>query len=380
MKSLLVPTAAVLFLLTACSSAASTIAALPTVNALLGANATPLKPTAFPTLAVSSIVLSGFGGRVTQLAWSPDGSILAAASTSQTDFAIRLWDDSGQLAHVLNGHSAEVLSLSWSPDGEYLASGSADQTVRLWHSDGTLARELKIGRGNVWALAWSPDGSVLAIGSIVGYLNPTIELRRPDGTLLATMNTKYSGGKFYNLVWSPDGQQLLGGATDYAVWQKDGTQTFYVPGCEHCTPAWGAAWSPDGSMFAIGDENGDLQIYTREGKALIGQQSSFDVNSIAWSPDGKLLAAGRDVWKANGTRLAGVSGRVNSVAWSANGQYLALAVDSLIALVRADGVHMAVLTGHTDTVNRVAWSPAGPILASASDDSTIRLWYVPSSP
>ena len=341
--------------------------------------ASPIPPTpaVSPTIPVTSFVLSLNTGGVTQLAWSPDGSLFASAVNGNTDFSIRLWNVNGQLVETLIGHTGPILSLAWSPDGKFLASGSSDQTVRLWDPQGKLVRKIAVGRGNVWALAWSPDGTLLATGSIVTFLNPTVQLWDPDGSLVMTRNTKYSGGKFYNLIWSPDGQRLLGGASDYAVWRRDGTELAYIPSCEFCTPSWGAAWSPDSSIFAIGNENGELQLYDRAGHPLVSRQSSFDINVIAWSPDGTLLAAGRDVWKSDGSRLTGINGSVNSLAWSADGKYLAVAADRLITLVRVDGVHLAVLDEHTGTVNRVAWSPAGLLFASASDDKTIRLWRLP---
>jgi WD40 repeat protein len=349
----------------------------PAPTAIL--TATPGEPVVLPTLVVTSIVLQGHIGGVSQLAWSPDGSLLASAAGG-TDLGIRLWSANGQWLRTLKGHQGPVLSLAWSPDGKLLASGSADQTVRLWSPDGKLVRTIKVDQGNVWAVAWSPDGTLLATGSIVSFINPTVQLWSPAGSLVMSMNTKYSGGKFYNLAWSPDGQRLLGGATDYELWTRDGTEVGYLAGCEHCTPSWGAAWSPDSSTFAIGDESGNLQLYDRDGHPLVARQSGFDINAIAWSPDGTLLAAGRDLWTSDGRRLTAVSGRVSSLSWSADGNYLAVAADKLITLVGTDGRHLAVLGEHTDMVNRVAWSPAGLILASASDDKTIRLWRLPFAP
>lgn len=371
----------IFLLLTACSSAGQVVS-----TGVVGFNTqtpasiiTPAKLTSTPALTVPSIVLSGHTAPVTQLAWSPDGSLLASAANGDADLSVRLWDADGQLVHALKGHTSTILSLAWSPDGKWLASGSADQTVRLWSPEGDLVRKIQVDRGAVWALAWSPDGSLLAIGSIVSFLNPTIQLRDPTGTLITTMHTKYSGGKFYNLAWSPDGERLLGGATDYKLWRRDGSEVAYFPSCEFCTPSWGAAWSPDSSTFAIGDENGSLKLYDRDGHPVISRQSNFDVNSIAWSPDGTLLAAGRDIWKSDGTHLTGINGSVISLAWSADGYYLAVAAGKWITLVRADGSHIAELMDHTGLVNRVAWSPVQPVLASASDDETIRLWRLPLS-
>jgi WD40 repeat protein len=66
-------------------------------------------------------------------AWSPDGAVLATGSARGE---VRLWDPATgtPLGAPLVGHRAEILSLAWSPDGTRLASASADQTVRLWSS------------------------------------------------------------------------------------------------------------------------------------------------------------------------------------------------------------------------------------------------------
>ena len=75
--------------------------------------------------------LSEHTGTVLEVAWNPNGSILA---TSGNDGTVRLWNpDSGVNYAVLRGHTKAVNSVAFSADGSTLASGSSDKTVRLWN-------------------------------------------------------------------------------------------------------------------------------------------------------------------------------------------------------------------------------------------------------
>ena len=151
-------------------------------------------------------LLSGHTGEGTSVSFSPDGNRLASGSLRE----IRLWDaNTGRHLHTLTGHTDSVNSVSFSPDGNVLASGSWDATIRLW--DANTGRHLHTLTGHtdsVFSVSFSPDGNVLASGSWE-------EIRLWDantGLHLRTL-TGHTGSVF-SVSFSPNGNVLASGSSD----------------------------------------------------------------------------------------------------------------------------------------------------------------------
>ncbi len=331
---------------------------------------------------VPSIELKGHTDALTTLVWSPDSQLLVSSAGwfDSNDKAARLWSVDGSLVAVLDQQTAPLISLSWSPDGKTLATGSWDGSVQLWNADGTPLRMFQTeDRGIPFGLSWSPDGKTLAVGSLIATYDNRVELRSVDGTLLKTLHTQYSGGKFLNVGWSPDGKYLVGGAIDYSEWLADGTSVFTHDSCEHCTPAWGFAWSHDSQMWAIGNESGKVWVYDLEGNLIGDLQNEGNVDVMAWSPDGTMLAGGNSLWKSTGTsfehRITFASGRIASLTWSPDSTMIASsAYRPYISVSDIEGHVLTRFEGHNNSVQVLAWSPDGITLASGSVDHTVRLW------
>jgi WD40 repeat protein/serine/threonine protein kinase len=148
--------------------------------------------------------LEGGPGPVPCLAFSPDSTLLATASSDQ----IRLWKaGTDRLVRTLTGHHEPVQALAFSPDGRLLVSGSQDYRIRIWetHSDKppvTLPGHLD----PVSSLAFSPDGRTLASAS----WDRTVRLWHLR-TAQELLRLEAHTGKVHAVAFSPDGTTLASG-------------------------------------------------------------------------------------------------------------------------------------------------------------------------
>lgn len=315
---------------------------------------------------------------VRNVAWSPDGRLIATASRDGT---ARVWSaQSRQCTHALAGHGDMVEMVAWSPDSTKVVTASRDRTARVWDvATGRTLAELAAGGDVCRAVAWSGDGTLIA----TGCRDRVIRLWNADTYTLRAELTGHTDN-ILGLAFSPDSTRLASGCHDRTirVWNLTDRTAVVLEGHEDFVE--GVAWSPDGARVASAGGDATVRIWdTATGNQTMLIRCHEDrAWNCAWSPDGSLLATcGGDatarIWNPVNAEekfvLRGHSGDVWSVRWSPDGSCLVTGGADATARVWAfspRGAESRQITGHRGPVHRAL--PIGGSVVTVGADGAIR--------
>lgn len=308
---------------------------------------------------------------IDELAWSPDGRLLAVAENDRR-VVLRTLEgrDEYPTAYRLGEYAAE--RLAWSPDGMRLASGGCHGEVHIWrpapwrssgYNSGYTGSVLICGTEEVVSsyeqihcLAWTPDGSRVVAG-------------REDGCLISWNASTGFGYRLQKrhakaitaLAFSPREEHILLTAsadTTVQIWDEEGEQEQIR--YRHTRGVKAAVWSPDGSIVASCEqEDPTVSLWCSQTGDLLGRiplsiytTQALTIGVLAWSPDGTFLAAGCD------------DGTV---------QLIDLALYQHVQTYWADSIYRR-------KVKALAWSPDSTLLASGGTAAVVDIWQVRPCP
>jgi WD40 repeat protein len=324
---------------------------------------------------------------VIDLAWSPDGALLAAASASGP-IAIFANAD-GARRGDLPGHDGGTNCLAWNPAAAAtLATGGQDGAVKIWDAAaGQHVTSANLGSAWVEHLGWRPVNAVAgetqsrapllfaAAGKTLTALNPdgsTAHAFKPAPKTISALAWQPAGGC---VAVSYFGGVCLWDADDFVV-QKEFA---YANGIQ------ALVWSPDNRWLVSGNqdpsvhlwipaEDIELQMSGYEGKV---KDLSFD-HSSRWLATG----GGKDccVWDCSG---AGPEGReplmlphdakICAVAFQKNRGLLATASqDGVVQLWSPDRKQpLRATVKMPAAATKLAWSPDDTLLAIGSEKGVV---------
>lgn len=157
-------------------------------------------------------------GKVNDLAFSPDGKLLLAATGTAglRGAAVLLDVGSGKVLRVFSeGHRDLLYAAAFSPDPKagLVATAGYDRVIRLWNlDDGKLLRALEGHNGAVYDLAFSPDGKLLA--SAGGDASVKI-WKVATGQRLDTLSQPT--GEQFHVAFTADGEHFLAAGADKQI-------------------------------------------------------------------------------------------------------------------------------------------------------------------
>jgi WD40 repeat protein len=326
--------------------------------------------------------LHGFEGAGVLVAFSPDGSLLAAAGSS--DAAVRLYPTGGA-SPVRLAHEGGALTVRLVLGDRLLATAGRDGAARIWDlpAPGALPDGAPVvlgGHQGSVALAVAADGLTFATAGEEG----SVRVWDRGGHVLHVLAARQ--GKEPLVQLSPDGAWVAFAGPSGAVQIADTDTGAVRTLAGHAGRVAALAFSPAGDVLASAGQDATVRVWdVRTGAAKVLSHHKGRVTALAFSPDGATLASGGAdhtlcLWRAATGEVVRVpvgGGGVQRIAFAPSGDAV-LFTSSLESAVHqieaATGRELGVLLGHEGDVQAFAVSPDEGRVAAAMTEGVVRLW------
>lgn len=289
--------------------------------------------------------------------FSPDGHTFAVPVSDQ----IEIHDSqAGGLVSALPGNYYHV---AYSPDGTLLAASYSSNGIDLL--DSTTGKRITTLPGSLYVerMTFSPNGTYFAATDSSGLMGVW---EVATGTQLYYDDP--DTGSNYGLVFSPDSSQLVTCDGDTLFFWNMSNNTLTraksseIEVANDVSSIHSVAWSPDGKYLALGDFFNKALVWDVENDRLDYKLTtdSDGIDSIAFSPDASTIVGGGYeevyVWKIDHSTTP-------AVAVTSETERVAVEPPLGLELEPSQTIH-----GHEYSVDQVVYSPDGSRFVTEGSD------------
>lgn len=322
-------------------------------------------------------------GRVSAVAISPDGQLIATGSEDNT---AKLWNiASRKEIATLKGHKDTIYAVAFSPDRKIVATASADKTVKLWDVDSYKEiTTLKGHASDVFSVNFSPDGKVIATSN-------DDELKLWSTAVTAGASFKEIDELGAKVGFLRDGDQLAVVSSDIKLLD---TKSLNNTGFKlsQTDSLKSVAISRSGRFVASTTGDTTLKLWDVSSQGPTTLQHPMAVSVLEFSPDGNILATDSAdmtvrLWDTGSRREIATlkhDKAVRLLRFSGDGQILAAVSGATIKLWNVGARNEIGMFSDSAAVGSLLFSPDNKTLATISQGSfeetslKLKLWDIGS--
>jgi WD40 repeat protein len=326
-------------------------------------------------------------GSLSEIAWSPDGKLLATIGGGYGGGTRSLWDvPSGSLLDI--AAQPGMIAIDWSDDGRMLATAGWQDRVQIWPLEITSMPKLLKGAAN---FCWGPGGRYLATSQ-------KSEITIWDAYQWRPLQTLDGGtGEITSMCLSSD-ERLIAVADEQRnlrVWNLESEEVvrhFAELKAKFAT----VAFSPDQRWLSGVDGSSLLHVWNTESWEETTARVRGDFQK--WSPDSRFILAGNGnfnfsggepsyaLWETASKQLRNLDHYFfdpTRAAWNPDGTGAAIVshTDNIVVL-KLDAAGRPDVTGsyremgrvHSSFIKQMDWSPIGNRMVTVGGEKLARIW------
>ncbi len=271
-----------------------------------------------------------------------------------------------------------IEDLAWNPQGELLAVASRSG---IWIYDNQLGDYAHLETGRNTAIAWYPNTDIIITGSING------DIAIVDATSQTVQSTfKAHDGRITSISPRPIRNQYITSSYDgtLSVWGPEDTTPLHTIQLEHI--ARSVFWNFDGTQLAMITVDRILTIWQVSDLEFSQLFSLPLIDRAAWGENGDWIAAGNatevGVWSVSTQEQVLAfypqdMGLLRSIHWQGSNKLILGGFPNSLQQFDITSRTLELLPTSEQTISLIAWASGDTTFASVSDSESsgaITLW------